>query len=303
MKQCWLQIVYGLVLTVWPLPNANAAPPIITHGIASGEVTSTSANVWTRADQAATLLVEYAHTEKFQPSMGMSEITVSAEHDFTGVVSLTGLQPATRYYYRVRPQAADSAKGVVGSFVTAPAPDQPQHVTFLWGGDLGGQGFCRQPTYTIFNAMLAQRADFFLFGGDTIYADSPCPSPPNAPGSDFVAHTQDQFWAKYRYQREDEALRKLLAYTSVYAIWDDHEVKNDFAGPTQPLTPFGLNAFWRYFPFARTTQDTYQLYRSFRWGSRLELFILDNRQYRSPNADPDGLEKTMLGACAASLAA
>jgi alkaline phosphatase D len=33
-----------------------------------------------------------------------------------------------------------------------------------------------------------------------------------------------------------------------------------------------------------------------RWGKLLEIFILDTRQYRSPNADPDGPRKTMLGA-------
>jgi len=280
---------------MWTSLFANAAPTV-THGVASGEVTATSANIWARMNHEGTLRVEYARTAKFQPVNGAREIAVSAEQDFTGVITLKGLHPATRYYYRVRPRSAPPTKSVVGSFFTAPAPDQPHDVTFLWGGDLGGQGFCRQPLYAIFHPMDALRADFFLFGGDTIYADSPCPSPPNAPGSDFVALTQEQFWAKYRYQREDEALRTLLANTSVYAIWDDHEVKNDFAGPTQPLTLPGLNAFREYFPFARTAQNAQQIYRSFRWGSRLELFILDNRQYRSPNAAPDGSEKTMLGA-------
>lgn len=275
---------------------AQAALPLLTHGIASGEVTATSANIWTRTDQATEVLVEYAQTTAFQPLKGISKIVVSAEQDFTGVVSLTGLQPATRYYYRVRPQTAAASTSMVGSFITAPAREQPHDVAFLWGGDLGGQGFCRQPTYTIFNAMNALAADFFLFGGDTIYADSPCPSPPNAPGSDFIAQTQEQFWAKYRYQREDDALRRLFANISMYAIWDDHEVKNDFAGPTQPLTSIGLNAFWDYFPFMRTSQESRQLYRSFRWGNRLEFFILDTRQYRTPNIEPDGPEKTMLGA-------
>jgi alkaline phosphatase D len=296
MKQCWLRLTYCFVLTLWTFSFVQAAPPLITHGITSGEVTATSANIWTRTDQATEVLVEYAQTATLQPIKGASTIVVSAEQDFTGVVSLTGLQPATRYYYRVRPRTAAASTGIIGSFVTAPAQEQPHDVTFLWGGDLGGQGVCRQPVYTIFNAMDALAADFFLFGGDTIYADSRCPSPPNEPGADFVSRTQKQFWAKYRYQREDDALRRLFVSTSVYAIWDDHEVKNDFAGPTQPLTPVGLNAFGDYFPFTRAPRESHQLYRSFRWGSRLELFILDNRQYRTPNAEPDGPEKTMLGA-------
>ncbi|HXG18932.1 MAG TPA: alkaline phosphatase D family protein [Methylomirabilota bacterium] len=295
MKQVWRQLVWGVVLSAWSIQSAAAAAPGITHGVASGEVTATSALIWARANRAATLVVEYAENVALRRSQTAGAVRVTAKTDFTGVVAVTGLQPATRYYYRVRP-AKTSVTGVIGSFVTAPLAEQSHTVTFLWGGDLGGQGFCRQPAYAIFRPMAAQVADFFLFGGDTIYADSPCPSPPNAPGSDFVAQTQEQFWAKYKYQREDPGLRTLLAGTPVYAIWDDHEVKNDFAGPTQPLTPIGLQAFWDYFPFPRPAQDEHRLYRSYRWGKHLELFILDNRQYRSPNTQADGPDKTMLGA-------
>ena len=37
-------------------------------------------------------------------------------------------------------------------------------------------------------------------------------------------------------------------------------------------------------------------YRTVRYGSDLELFLLDTRQYRSKNSDQDGPAKTMLGA-------
>jgi alkaline phosphatase D len=87
----------------------------------------------------------------------------------------------------------------------------------------------------------------------------------------------------------------LLAATPVYAIWDDHEVKNDFAGPTEPLMPLGLKAFLDYFPIRRVAEEPQRLYRSFRWGQAVELFILDTRQYRSPNRQVDGPDKIMLG--------
>ena len=288
------------LLVVWLLlctnPWAQAAP--LHYGIASGEVAATSASIWARVDGEAgetAFTVEYASDAAFATVQGTQTATVSAASDFTGTVTLTDLQPATRYYYRVRSQSTDNDYSSFGTFTTAPSPDRKQDVTFLWGGDLGGQGFCRQPAYTIFSPMKGVNADFFIFGGDTIYADSPCPSPPNAPGSDFVATTQEQFWEKYRYQREDRLLRELLAATPLYPIWDDHEVKNDFAGPSEPLTPVGLKAFFDYFPLQRPTEEPQRLYRSFRWGQRLELFFLDNRQYRSANIQDDGPNKTMLG--------
>ena len=300
MRQQRLWMASGIVPVLFLLLFVFSTSPTQTrkmlgHGVASGDVTDTTAVIWARADKNAALVVEYATTPVFSDAESGGTMPVSAVTDFTGTVLLTGLQPAARYYYRVHPQGAEVSESETGSFVTAPAPDQPHDVTFLWSGDLGGQGFCRQPEYTLFTPMKSVGADFFIFEGDTIYADSPCTSPPNAPGADFRAATQEEFWAKYKYQREDRLLREFLAVTPVYAIWDDHEVKNDFAGPTEPLTPLGLKAFLDYFPIRRAAEEPQRLYRSFRWGQSLELFILDTRQYRSPNRQADGPDKTMLG--------
>jgi alkaline phosphatase D len=83
--------------------------------------------------------------------------------------------------------------------------------------------------------------------------------------------------------------------TPVYVIWDDHEVKNNFAGPFEPQMPAGRQALREYWPIASPPEDPHRLYRTVRYGADLELFILDTRQYRSKNADPDGPNKTMLG--------
>ena len=275
-----------------------AQAALLPYGIASGEVSTTSAIIWARANGETgdtTFTVEYAPDSTFATVQGTQTVTVSAATDFTGTIALPALQPATRYYYRVRTQSTSDEGSSSGTFTTAPLAEKKQDVTFLWGGDLGGQGFCRQPTYTIFSPMKAVNADFFIFGGDTIYADSPCPSPPNVPGSDFVAKTQEEFWTKYRYQRGDQLLRELLATTPLYVIWDDHEVRNDFSGPSEPLTPIGLQAFFDYFPLQHSSAEPHRLYRSFRWGQRMELFLLDTRQYRSANVQDDGPDKTMLG--------
>ncbi|HEV8717786.1 MAG TPA: alkaline phosphatase D family protein [Candidatus Binatia bacterium] len=291
----WLSGTLFLAYPVFSTAATQTQKKMISHGVASGDVTDTAAVIWAEANQDITLTVEYATTSDFSNAQSGGTVRVSAATNFTGTVTVTGLQPATRYYYRVRPQETEVTASEIGSFATAPAPDHPHDVTFIWSGDLGGQGLCRQPEYTIFTPMKMVSADFFIFAGDTIYADSPCPSPPNAPGADFKATTQEQFWAKHRYQREDRPLREMLAATPVYAIWDDHEVKNDFAGPSEPLTPLGLKAFLDYFPVRRVAEEPQRLYRSFSWGRRVEVFILDTRQYRSPNRQADGPDKTMLG--------
>src|SRR5262249_46251492 len=150
----------------------------------SGDVTDTTAVIWARAATETTLIIEYATTAEFSDVRPGGTTQVAATTDFTGTVTVTGLRPAARYYYRVRPAGGEITASESGTFATAPAPEQPRDVTFLWAGDLGGQGFCRQPEYGIFTPMKAVAADFFVFEGDTIYADSPCTSPPNVPGAD-----------------------------------------------------------------------------------------------------------------------
>jgi alkaline phosphatase D len=261
--------------------------------VSTGDVTPTSAVLWARGVQPGTLDVAYGAAGVAAPRVQRALI-VNAGGDLTGKLTLSGLIPATRYAVRLsQGQARAEAE-----FVTAPAADTPARATFIWSGDLGGGGYCRPQDggYRIFRPMLERRADFFLFVGDTIYADVPCDRPGVVPGADFRARTLAEYRARHRYQLEDAPLQALLRATSVYAIWDDHEVRNDFSGQHDALMPVGRRALLDYWPIAPPTDEPTRLYRRFRWGRLLEIFILDTRQYRSRNTDADGIGKTMLGA-------
>lgn len=290
-----------LIGGVWiSLPGGARVQLAITHGVSSGDVTPTSAIIWARGAEVpgSALVVEYSTNEDFSDAQRTAPVAIGAESDFTGKILLQDLKPATRYYYRVRQvSGAEQSPFVGGTFVTAPEANTASDVQFIWSADLGGQGMCRRPEYFIFNAVAATQPDFFLFLGDTAYTDERCPSPPNAPGSDFVANTLEEYRAKQKYQFADKPYQKARAATSLYVIWDDHEVLNNFAGTTvdpQRLAT-GRQVLLEYFPITVNTQDPTRLYRSFRWGKHVEIFILDTRQYRSDNKLPDGPDKTMLG--------
>ncbi|MGH7250419.1 MAG: alkaline phosphatase D family protein [Nitrospiraceae bacterium] len=278
----------------------------LTHGVATGEVTSNSALVWFRTAGPARVRGEWAPvgsgTGRDVAPARSAVIATTTEHDFTATVRLDGLAPATSYRYRILPADGEEQASVVetgsGQFLTSASPDRPETVTFLWGGDLGGQQRCRLEGsgYAIFDRMLGTRPSFALLLGDLIYGDDRCPSPPNVPGADFLASTLEGFRAKHRYQREDRALQRFLSAVPVYAVWDDHEVRNNFSGPHEPLMPAGRQALLEYWPIGTPPEDPHRLYRKFRRGADLELFLLDTRQYRSRNEEPDGDRKTMLGA-------
>jgi alkaline phosphatase D len=275
--------------------------------VAIGDVTGDSALIWFRTAGPALAWVEWDAPQAGRGRSGRSAVVrTDSEHDYTVTVPLNGLIPATRYRYRIhaappvdgRQLPETMPEAGPGHFTTAEAPDAAEPLTFVWSGDLGGQQRCRdaQAGYVIFDRIRQIHPAFAILLGDLIYGDDRCSSPPNVPGSDFVATNLDGYRAKHRYQREDPALQRFLAAVPVYAVWDDHEVKNNFSGPTEPLMPAGRRALLDYWPIGTAPDDPFRLYRKVRRGADLELFILDTRQYRSSNTLPDGPGKTMLGA-------
>jgi alkaline phosphatase D len=313
-------------------------PLVLTHGIASGDVTASSAVIWARASGTAQMHVEVATDPAFQHVKSSRSAAASEPTDFTAQLVLSGLDPDTRYWYRVwfagagaqgRSEVSESR---VGTFKTAPAASQSRPVSFIVGADVGGQRFCRnadQGGYAIFARMEALAPDFFIANGDMIYADGDCPAAgPDGPGGwenipgDFPSiadpsvdwtnteQVRDVLLRHYRYNRADPFYQSFLQRTPMISQWDDHEVINDFGAPwtywnsatiDRPgypnLVAQGLDAFFAYSPIDRQAVDPARIYRSFRWGQDVEVFVLDARSYRDRNDLPDTAanDKDMLG--------
>ncbi len=280
---------------------AYAPVGALAQGVAVGEVTDRSVLVWFRTNGPAQVQVEWQQDGEGTQPQRSAAIATKAEQDFTGTIAVTSLKPDTRYLYKVLTAGADPKalfeEQAFGHFVTAPEPGVSKDLTLLWSGDLGGQQKCRDAKfgYRIFTTMLLHAPSLFVFLGDTIYADDRCPSPPNVPGSDFTAATLDEYRTKQRYQRGDPSLKRFLGFVPTYVVWDDHEVRDNFAGSADAAMPVGRRALLDYWPVATPAHDPHRLYRSVRWGADVELFILDTRQYRSKNFEKDGPNKTMLG--------
>jgi len=285
-----------VLLSVSPSGLSPAAP--MSEGfwtgllVTVGEVTATTATLWVKGDRRGLVAAKY-QADDHGPVHEVG-IALDPRADLTGRVALARLEPRTRYVYELD----HDGERVTGSFRTAPRPATGVAARVLWSGDLGGANHCRdvEDGYRIFEAMTERHADLFLFIGDTIYADQTCGRTPHARGSSFVAESIGEFHAKYRYNRADATLQRLFRTTPVEAIWDDHEVRNNFAGPMEPLMPVGRQAFLDYWPVSGAADEPSRLYRRLRWGRHLEVFVLDTRQYRSPNEVPDGPAKSMLGA-------
>jgi alkaline phosphatase D len=263
--------------------------PALTHGVASGDVTSHSAVIWARASRPAHLQVAFAQDmDGLRRGRHSRTVKLLAEHDCAGQVSIRNLDPNTPYFYQATVRdRGEGMRSQVGSFVTAPDPSESADVRFAWGADVG-QGMNNRPPFPAFASIGADDPAFFVFCGDTIYGDTTTPAGP-------PATTIEGYWAKYKENRTDPYFQALLDTVPVVVTWDDHEVTNDFRGPhgdAAELLPIGLQAFHDYWP---VSEGPTRIYRSLRWGREVELFVLDVRQYADPLATPDGPQKTNLG--------
>jgi alkaline phosphatase D len=243
----------------------------LSLGYITGDVTHQSALVWLRADAGSQVSLQFAAEPSLNQANTTAPIAVDSSADDSAIISLDRLRPATRYFYRGL--VSGRAPGPIASFVTAPDPTDDAKVMFCFSGDTRES---YQP-FSVMQAVQAQQPDFVLHLGDTIYADRG--------GS---ARTLEEFWQKYRANRSDRFSQNCFSATSVYALWDDHEVANDYL-PGHPLAPIGRKAFLDYWPIRRPVSEPERIFHSVRWGRAVELFLLDCRQYRDPK------EGSMLG--------
>jgi len=272
--------VVGASLLLGAAASAKDARPGFALGVAAGEVTASSAKLWTRAPAAGAVTLEVL------PATGGARVDPLRTHtlrarsadDRTVQRVVTGLRPGTRHRYRFSQRGVASA---IGRFRTAPLPTASARVRFAITGDAdatpgpnGRPGFNGFETYA---AMAAEQNDFNVNFGDTIYSDSELAGAP-------VARTVEQKRAKYRLGLALAPLRRLRSSAALYSGWDDHEFLNDFAAAEHGSEIYraGVRAFLDYTP-ATYRADT-GLYRRFRWGRHLELFVLDGRSFRSAKA-------------------
>jgi alkaline phosphatase D len=290
-----------VLLIVAPLMLGLTCAEEFDLGVGAFEIEPDRAILWTHvvpfdpATRSVKVRLFVASDPGFQDIVRMQAAFAKADDDFTVRVLVPGLQPSTRYYYRFTAVASSNStiSSPVGSFRTAPLADDGAPVRFVVSGDSNlGYTAPRGLDFHVLSAAAQDDPDFFVYYGDTIYADSGV-----LPGGN--AFELDEYREVHRRTRADPHLQTLLAATGTLTGWDDHEVRNDYAGETVDPVQFdnGARAFFEYLPVRKTPQGApFRIDRSVRWGRHVELFFLDGRQFRSaeqfcnPAPIPDGPE-------------
>ncbi len=190
---------------------------------------------------------------------------------------LTGLPSGSRHWFatvRLDPDTGHELVGAFGSFQTAPAPSVAAPISFTVSADIRDR-----ESYDLFDRMAAHTPDFFLSLGDFPYADG--------------ATTLAQYREFYRVVRADRRFVDFARHVAFLPVWDDHEVRNDWDATASAAEVTSGTAVWQQsFPVPDGAQE---IYGAWRYGSAVELFVLDTRSHRDANATVDSPAKTMLG--------
>ncbi|MBU0726968.1 MAG: alkaline phosphatase D family protein [Alphaproteobacteria bacterium] len=303
-------------------PGLIRAAPIrftddpFTLGVASGCPRPDSVVLWTRLAPPATgdlfaasalpdapveVTWQIAHDEAFAKiaAEGVAVAEPGFGHSVHVVVS--GLEPGRWYFYRFQ---AGGARSPVGRTRTAPAPGAAlQKLRLAFAS-------CQQYEhgyFTAFRHMAAQDFDLVLHLGDYVYEASW--------GKRYIRQhgtgIPTQLWEwrdRYALYKTDPDLQAAHAAAPWLAIWDDHEVANNYANDHSPKTSHpgqfldiraaAYQAWYEHMPVPPSMAPSgpaLRIYDRYRFGDLLDLALLDDRQYR--DAHPCGLNRSGIHDC------
>src|SRR3954453_9205376 len=276
-------------------------------GVMSGLPTDKAIPLWTRVselDRTSRIRLEVATDKGFRKVIRQQTINAQKKQGYSAKARIGGLKPGHEYFYRFQTEEKHSK---VGTFRTFPPKGSKQAVRI-------GYYSCQSYEAGYYNAQagLAKEKDLDLVVclGDYIYETSFFDGP--ADRADTTGRLNngdcefmDEYREKYAFYQADPDLQAMHAAYPFLAVWDDHEVEDNYAsvqpdaqnGPTSQTkshngevprrVPFedrrinGYHAFFESMPRMRMKKDLSRIYGSTSIGSLCDLFFLDERQYRS----------------------
>lgn len=221
---------------------------------------------------------------------------VSVDVDGVARVPVSGLTANTKYYYRVLDNGV--ADLTIGSFRTHPVLGEPADFTIAAAScagatpDVPGIGAVlastRLSNHSVFDVIAGLEPLMFCHTGDLHYYDL------GTEPSSVAAGTL----ANYRRAYDDVLLQPTQAnlYRSVAwaYVWDDHDYGPNNSDRTLTTKENAQAAYRERVPHYPLPGGSGPIYQSWQIG-RILFIASDSRSERSPNTDPDGVDKTMLG--------
>jgi alkaline phosphatase D len=235
---------------------------------------------------------ELARDDGFRRIVRSGEVIAFASVAHSARVVVERLDAAHDYYYRF---IAGGEKSPTGRTRTLPAPQrEPREFRMV----LANCQHLEHGHWAAYRHIAASAPELLVHLGDYIYEGAPVLNRIRAHAGRECRALSD-YRLRYAQYRMDPALQAAHAAVPWITTWDDHEVANDYSGlhtgradDPQAFQLRRAAAYQAYFenlplpPSALPVNGAVALYTSRRIGTLADLYMLDQRQYRSAQACP-----------------
>jgi alkaline phosphatase D len=292
-----------------------------TTGVMAGQPSTGGITLSTRVaglERTSRLQVEISRDADFGSVLYRQDVVADVERGFAvhHRAEHPVLKPGEDYFYRFFTCDENSR---VGRFRTARPADSREPVRV---GVFSCQKY-HQGYYTAHAGLANERdLDLVVCLGDYIYEEvnrnQSVPERKDTTGANRNGEimTLAEYREKYALYQGDPDLQAMHASCAFGAIWDDHEVENDYAGATpgdaeSRRVPFeerktnGYRAWRECLPLLAPPGAERVIYGRLNLGANADVFLLDERQYRDallcepvqpcPQARAEDKGRTLLG--------
>jgi len=273
-------------------------------GVASGDPLPDGVVLWTRLapeplaedgsgglpPEAYGVRYEVAEDEGFRRIVKRGAVEATPELGHSVHAEVRGLRPGREYFYRFKTGPVVSP---VGRTKTAPAAgSSPAAFAFAFTSCQSyASGY-----YTAHARMAEEDLDLVVQLGDYIYEGAPSPSSVRVHEGDGEPVTLGEYRNRHAQYKTDPDLRAAHAAFPWIAVFDDHEVDNNWADEVpqdpqnQPKEEFlarraaAFQTYYENMPLRSSALPRgidIQLYRRLTFGNLMDFHVLDTRQYRS----------------------
>ena len=338
-----------LLLTVtFPLLAQQPDFPVnLRQGIMAGEVTAATVILQSRLTSTSPYqdprwegirgaggwaYFEIADNPAFRNPRRTEWIEAVPKTDFIVKLKVAGLEPATRYHYRLHygPKKENTRASETATFRTLAGKDKAAAYSFAivtgmnysffyytgaYGRTKPYSGPDKHLGYPALESIRKLKPDFFIGTGDNVYYDHP--------GHRGRAQTQHELRKKHHEQYSQPRFLDLFRNVATYWMKDDHDHRfddSDQVNPVRighakqlpyypktniwegesgsgfaPLHGLGVRVFREQLPVVDPNDPKAVTYRTYRVSRDLQIWFVEGRDYRSPNDMPDGPWKTIWG--------
>lgn len=280
-------LAFARQATVDPRPWLRSGPML-------GYAETTEAAIWLQTTRPCRAQIRFWKQGLTATARLSEPVDTRADADLIARFSLSRLDEGSRYDYEVyldgmrveRPYPLTFQTQKLWQYRTDPPPFR---LAFGSCAFINDPPFDRPGTpygdkMEIFATIAAMKPDLMLWLGDNTYLRE----------GDF--NSEAGFRYRYAHTRQLPEMQALLGSTHHYATWDDHDFGPDDSDRTAGQRGASFRVFKDYWANREYgTPETPGVFGHFQWQD-VEVIMLDDRFYRSPNARRGDSARQMFGA-------